>query len=119
MDKKFQKQIEKALKLRRKELFDQISQINDLLDSYTPPIRTKPIPINEQYRFKVLSAMPANKWRTVTEIRKQTGMYQKTTQRTLDELIADKVIRYRAIGGIAHYQKPSLVVVAGEGIRAA
>lgn len=112
MDKKLEKRIRKALKLRRQELFAELELVAEVEKLFTPRPKIKAVPAAEQAEQRILAAA-SDRWQSATELQRKAGV---SPLAFLDAVIGSTLQR-REIGGITHYRKPPLVIVAGEGIR--
>lgn len=117
-DKQLNKNIVKALRLRRQELFERIALINEQLDRFQPKapiVQRTPQEINEQ---RVLDTLPLGPWYTDLEIAAKAGIRQHSImKKTVASLLEQRRLEQRSIGGIIHYRrKPEeLRLVVGEG----
>lgn len=104
MDKVLKRQITKALKLRRRELQDQIGRITRLLEEYEPTPELRVIPLDIRVRNRIRRYVDGKGWRTYDQIRQGIG-YKYGVRKMLIEMVVSGELEQVTFNKVVHYRK--------------
>jgi hypothetical protein len=117
MNKTLKRNIIKALIERRKELYAELAEVNDVLMLYRPPLRAVEAPPEETMNARIMEHV-SNDWQTSLEIAHKTGISRLVVARRLNKMAAEKRLICEKFRGIPHYRSvpEKMRIKVGEGI---